>query len=65
MKRKELLNQTLQMLIQQTERALDEGWIYTDEFRSELEKARKVLSDKKESSESYPTPSPSFHVIQQ
>ena len=53
---------TLKNLIQKTQQALDEGWIYTEDYQDVLRSAKKSLPNQKEEDFTYPDSS-GFHVV--
>ena len=64
MAREEVLESALRELIQQTDQALAEGSIYTDQFKEELDKARKALPNQTQN-DRYSDSGHGFHVVQQ
>lgn len=65
MSKEKELKQTLHKLINQTEQALKEGWIYTNDFRKHLNEARQIIAeDNTTEDDTYPEKLNGFHIIQ-
>lgn len=64
MNREQELGQALNKFITQTEQALENGTIYSEEFRKQLNDARRaVTKEQADKEDTYVTRAPGFHVL--